>query len=175
MITLVSLLFITIWSLLTVKLLILACLLLWEITIIISWHAPNKLLVENPFASALYIHSFIQQCYKQRTAWKAFTINPAITENMQCTIVKACTPVIDIEVGVSCLNTVYHIWLWLWLNTGKGSACIPGQCIHYTKINLELIKWLSNKDLKQLSELLFILRLFPFQLFKSLATIPSKE
>ena len=126
---------------------------------IISWHAPNKLLVENPFVSALCIHSFIQQCYKQRTAWKAFTINPAITENMQCTIVKACTPVIDIEVGVSCLNTVYHIWwLWLWLNTGKGSACIPGQCIHYTKINLESIKWLSNKDLKQLSELLFILR-----------------
>ena len=33
---------------------------------------------------------------------------------------------------------------------GKGSACTPGQCIHYTKINLE-----SIKCLKQLSELLF--------------------
>ena len=29
-----------------------------------------------------------------------YRINPAITENMECTIVKARTPVIDIKVGV---------------------------------------------------------------------------
>jgi len=33
---------------------------------------------------------------------------------------------------------------------GKGTACIPGKYIHYTKINLESIKYL-----KQLIELLF--------------------
>ena len=30
----------------------------WKITIIISWRAPNKILVENPLASTLHIHSF---------------------------------------------------------------------------------------------------------------------
>ena len=29
------------------------------------------------------------------------TINPAITDNMECTIVKARAPVIDIKVGMS--------------------------------------------------------------------------
>ena len=28
----------------------------FEITIIISWHTPNKLLMENPFAGTLRIH-----------------------------------------------------------------------------------------------------------------------
>ena len=35
------------------------------------------------------------------------TNNPAITENMKCTIVKVHTPVIDIKVGVS-FNMVYR-------------------------------------------------------------------
>ena len=49
---------------------------------VISWHAPNKLLVENPLASTLCIHSF--------SAMKSISIiNLAITENMQYTIVKA--------------------------------------------------------------------------------------
>ena len=30
----------------------------FEITMIISWCAPNKLLVENPLARTLHIHSF---------------------------------------------------------------------------------------------------------------------
>jgi len=34
------------------------CLLFFEITRIISWRAPNKLLVENLLVSALRIHSF---------------------------------------------------------------------------------------------------------------------
>jgi len=36
------------------------------------------------------------------------TIKPAIMENMECMIVKAHSPVIDFNVGVCCLNTVYH-------------------------------------------------------------------
>ena len=47
------------------------------------------------------------------------TINPAITENMDGTIVKVCAPVIDIKVGVlvACIITLcfasrsLNIWL----------------------------------------------------------------
>ena len=39
------------------------------------------------------------------------TINPAITENMECLIIKAHSPVIDIKVGVS-LNKVYRYALF---------------------------------------------------------------
>ena len=52
----------------------------WEIIIIISKRAPNKL----------------------------FTINPAIMENTEYTIIKVRTPVIKSRCVTYCLNTVYH-------------------------------------------------------------------
>ena len=49
----------------------------------------------------LVISVSVQAYYKQRTAWQSIsTINPAIMENTECTIVKARAPVIDIKVGV---------------------------------------------------------------------------
>ena len=39
---------------------------------------------------------------------RILTINPAITENTECLIVKVRTPAIDIKVGVSLYNKVYN-------------------------------------------------------------------
>jgi len=79
--------------------------LLFEITIIISWHTPNKLLVENPLANTLHIHSFSAHYTVLNNMKSIFTIKPAITENIEYMIikarmVKAHTPVIDIKVCV---------------------------------------------------------------------------
>ena len=82
--------FLCIRSLLTVKLLIFlyTCLLaFFEITINISWCAPNKLLVENLLASMLRIHSFSAHYaapWMENSMKSIPTINPAITENQPC-------------------------------------------------------------------------------------------
>ena len=58
--------------------------------------------VENLLAIMLCIHSF--QCYKMEKSTKSIsTVNPTITENTECLIVKACIPDIDLKVvcGVS--------------------------------------------------------------------------
>ena len=76
----------------------------FEITIIISWRAPNKLLVENLLASMLRIHSFSAHytaLWAENGMKNIFTINLAITENTECLIVKVRASAIDIKVGMS--------------------------------------------------------------------------
>jgi len=114
-ITLVSLLFITMIPIdCKITNFLYACLFafFWEITIIISWHAPNKLLVENLLARTFRIHSFSAYyavLQKEDNMKSISTTNPAITENTECMIVKARASVIDIKNGyVCCLNMVYH-------------------------------------------------------------------
>jgi len=90
MITLVSLLFITMihinCKITNFSLQLFVC--FFEITIIISWCTPNKLLVENPLASTLRIHSFFSPLHNLKNNIKRIsTIKPAIKENMECTII----------------------------------------------------------------------------------------
>ena len=59
---------------------------------IISWHAPNKLLVENLLASMLHIYSFSAHyavLLTEKNMLSISTIKLAIMENTKCTIVKA--------------------------------------------------------------------------------------
>jgi len=52
----------------------------------------------------------ITQCYKQRTAYKSIsTINPAITEHMECLIVEVRAPTIDLKVGVLLDHSVSQV------------------------------------------------------------------
>ena len=70
----------------------------WEITIINSWRASNKLLVENLLASTSAHYAVLQT---ENNMKSISTINAVITENTDGTIVKAHAPVIDTKVGVS--------------------------------------------------------------------------
>jgi len=66
-----------------------------------------QLLVENPLASTLRIHSFSAHyaVLSENNMKSISTIKPAITENTEYTIIKVYAPVVDIEVGVS----PYHV------------------------------------------------------------------
>ena len=71
---------------------------------ITSLHEPNYLLVENPLASMLHIHSFSTNyaaLLMENSTKSIYTINPAITENTECLIVKACASFINLKLGVS--------------------------------------------------------------------------
>ena len=63
----------------------------------------NKLLVENLLAGILRIKSLSAHyavLQTENNTKSISTINPAITENMDGTIMRAHVPVIDIKVGV---------------------------------------------------------------------------
>jgi len=58
--------------------------------------------MENLLASVLHIHSFSVHCTVLETenSMKSIsTINPTITENMECLILKACASFIDLKVA----------------------------------------------------------------------------
>jgi len=53
------------------------------------------------YTSYSLIFSLLRSVITENSMKSISTINPTITENMECTIVKACAPVIGIRVGVS--------------------------------------------------------------------------
>jgi len=75
---------------------------------ITSWCALNYKLVENPFASTVHIYSFsAHNTVINREQHKSIsTINAAIMENTECSIVKVLVSFINLKVGVSLAHVV---------------------------------------------------------------------
>ena len=75
-------------------------------------------------------------------------MNPAITENTECFIIKACAPVIDIKVGVSlltwCITTLHftistsNVWLSFQAKNNVRSAP-PLLALHLPKSRTEAL------------------------------------
>ena len=67
--------------------------------------------MKNQLASILRIHTFSAHYANREQHGSISPINPAITENTDGTIVKACTPVNNIKVGVAVALTLCFVLL----------------------------------------------------------------
>ena len=67
--------------------------------IIFSWLLISRK-SNSQYASYLFIFSPLHSVIMESSMKSIFAINPAIMENMECSIFKVCAPVINLKVGV---------------------------------------------------------------------------